>query len=229
MAISWPPYNLGVQTLHTIETPTHGRYLVRAPESAGPHPLLVGFHGYGENAEIHLEALARTVGDRPWLIVSVQALYRFYARGDRDVVASWMTREDRDLAIADNIGYVRRVVAAVRAAYATGEQLVYAGFSQGAAMAYRAAAYAGPADAVLVLGGDVPPDVAPGAHTLPRTFIGRGLADDWYTAQKAAADIEVLRAARVEVLVHEFDAGHVWNDAFAAAAGGFLDTIASRG
>lgn len=228
VAIFESRYNQSVHTVHSIETLTHGRYLVRAPASAGPHPLLVGFHGYGENAAVHLDAIARTVGDRGWILVSVQALNRFYTRTDREVVASWMTREDRELAIADNIRYVRRVVDAVRAAHLTRAPLVYAGFSQGAAMAYRAAAFAGPADGLIVLAGDVPPDVAPAAHTLPPTLIGRGLSDDWYTEQKAAADLQRLRAAEVRVETCEFDAGHVWTDAFAAAAGKFLDRVGER-
>lgn len=217
-----------VATAHTIETSTHGRYLVQTPRAPGPHPLLVGFHGYGENAAIHLEALHRTVGDRPWMLVSVQALSRFYTRGDRDVVAAWMTREDREAVIADNIHYVRRVVDAVRAAYATHGPLVYAGFSQGVAMAYRAAAFAAPADGLIVLAGDVPPDVAPAAHTLPSTFIGRGLTDEWYTEAKAAADLQTLQAAHVPVETCEFDAGHVWDEVFAAAAGRFLARLTER-
>ena len=47
-----------------------------------------------------------------------------------------MTRQDREAAIADNIDYVDRVVAATRTA---AEPLVFAGFSQGVAMAFRAA------------------------------------------------------------------------------------------
>jgi len=45
-----------------IATTIHGRYLLAVPEGPGPHPLLVGFHGYGENAEVHLEALRSIPG-----------------------------------------------------------------------------------------------------------------------------------------------------------------------
>ena len=38
----------------TIATETHGRYLVRTPRVSGPWPVLVGFHGYGENAATHM-------------------------------------------------------------------------------------------------------------------------------------------------------------------------------
>jgi predicted esterase len=107
-----------------------------------------------------------------------------------------------------------------------GRPLVFAGFSQGVAMAYRAAA-AGACDGLVVLAGDVPPDVAPRAATLPPILLGRGRADEWYTAQKAAADLDVLRTARADVTEHVFDAGHVWDSAFIAAARAFLKRISA--
>jgi cephalosporin-C deacetylase-like acetyl esterase len=153
--------------VHSIATRIHGRYLVDRPDGDGPFPVLVGFHGYAERAEHMLDVLTRIRGDRPWLLVSVQALNRFYTRS-QEVVANWMTREDRELAIADNIAYVAGAIAAVRRDHPTTACVVYAGFSQGVAMAYRALAFASerhrdvpaPAGGIL-LAGDVPPDVAP--------------------------------------------------------------------
>src|SRR5262249_37219295 len=123
-----------------FEARTHGRYLVRKPAGNPPRPLLVGFHGYRENAAAHLAVLETIPGIGRWLIVSVQGLHRFYAKGG-DVVASWMTSEDRELAIADNVAYVQGVVEAVRAEFGPAEPLLFEGFSQGTAMAFRAAAH----------------------------------------------------------------------------------------
>jgi predicted esterase len=180
-----------------------------------------------------LEALRRIRGERRWRLVSVQALNRFYTRSN-DVVANWMTREDRELAMADNIAYVGSVVAAVCAEDRSTLPIVYAGFSQGVAMAYRAAAFAAaranlprPAGAIL-LAGDLPPDVAPLADSLPPLLIGRGVTDEWYKEQKAAADLAVFHEASVTPLVHVFDGGHEWDDSFVAAAGAFLDRIAAE-
>ena len=39
-----------------------------------------------------LEEMRRIPGADAWRLVSVQALHRFYTRGDQAVVASWMTR-----------------------------------------------------------------------------------------------------------------------------------------
>jgi predicted esterase len=206
--------------IHTIEARTHGRYLVEPCE--GPAPLLVGFHGYGESADIMLRNL-REIGEG-WCLVSVQALHRFYTR-KTEVVASWMTRQDREHEIADNTAYVWSVIQSVEREQPTRRPRVFAGFSQGVAMAYRAA-LADECDGLIVLAGDVPPDVAPHAAKLPPVLIGRGVKDEWYTAAKAAADLKLLRGANVSVTEHVFEAGHLWDPSFSAQARQFLRRIA---
>jgi predicted esterase len=206
--------------IHTIEARTHGRYIVESSEedAAGQAPLLVGFHGHAENAEIMLQHL-RAIGEG-WILVSVQALHRFYTKRG-EVVATWMTKQDRELAIADNTAYVWSVVDAVRRGGQRHRPLVFVGFSQGVAMAYRAAA-SGDCSGLIVFAGDVPPDVVSRADALPPILLGRGRADDWYTEEKAAADMKVLSAARADVTAHVFDGGHVWDPSFVAAATRFL-------
>lgn len=214
-------------SLQTIDARIHGRFLVRVPESAPPWPVLVGFHGYAETAGDHMEALAAIPGTADWLLVSVQALHRFYTRKDR-VVASWMTREDRGLAIADNIDYVGRVLSRLRSEYQTRELLVFSGFSQGAAMAYRAAAHYR-ADALIILAGDVPPDVIEERLVpFPPVLIGRGTRDEWYTEEKAAADRGALAKIDADVDVCVFDGGHEWTDMFRAAAAAVLRSVSSH-
>ena len=209
----------------TIATGTHGRYLVEIPEHS--RATLVGFHGYQESAAIHFEILRQLAHGRSIGIVSVQALNRFYNRAN-DVVAGWMTREDRELAIADNVAYVAHVLSAVTDEFGITRPLIYAGFSQGVAMAYRAAAFAQrPCDAIIALAGDVPPDVAPLAASLPRVLLGRGTEDKWYDADMAAADLNVLKAAGVNVSEHVFEGGHVWAAEFVSRAGTFVDELLS--
>jgi predicted esterase len=214
--------------VHTPATLVHGRYLLRPPVDAGPPAgLLVGFHGYGETAEDSLSELERIPGAQRWLLVAIQGLSRFYTR-QQAVVASWMTRQDRDLAIEDNVRWVASVVGEVRRRHPGISRLVYAGFSQGVAMAYRAAvAGGGPADAVLALAGDVPPELAerpPG--TLPRVLIGRGSEEQWYTEEKLATDLELLRRWGIEPEIVRFDGGHEWTDDFRRRAGELLDELA---
>jgi predicted esterase len=208
-----------------IATLIHGRYLVEAPPEEGC-PLLVGFHGYGENAERHLEELRKIPGASRWVLCAIQGLHPFYNRSG-EVIASWMTRLDREHAILDNSQYVARVVAQVKAELATSERLAFLGFSQGAAMAYRAAASCGQCcQGLVVLGGDVPPELERrDLSQFPPVLLGRGSSEEWYDAAKMEHDVELLRDKGVDVRPFVFEGGHEWTNEFRAAAGDFLREI----
>src|SRR5262247_3586340 len=114
----------------TITAQTHGRYLIKAGSTPNS-PLLVGFHGYGETAEDELNRILAIPGVERWTVVSVQGLHQFYRRRTNEVVANWMTRQNRELAIADNIAYVSKVIRQILEGYSGKPTLVMTGFSQG--------------------------------------------------------------------------------------------------
>lgn len=203
--------------IRTIPATVHGRYLVR---QGPPERLLVGFHGYGETADVHLAQLQQIPGIERWTAVAVQALHPFYLNRTGAIVASWMTSLDRELAIEDNRAYVRAVVEQ----FPSPRQLVFVGFSQGVAMAYRAAAGASAAG-IVALGGDVPPELFERSPSLPPVLIGRGVREDWYTAEKLEKDFKLLSAVTT-VSTCVFDGGHEWTDEFRSAAGEFLARLA---
>ena len=179
-----------------------------------PERLLIGFHGYAETAEIHLEQLEKIRGIEDWTVASIQALHPFYTSRTQQVVAGWMTRLDREQAIDDNNSYVRSVLAS----FNKPEKVAFIGFSQGGAMAYRAAADYGRAVGVIVLAADVPPAVT--SLDAP-VLIGRGTRDEWYTDEKLKKDLRFLPNAEVCV----FEGGHEWSDEFREAAAKFLERI----
>jgi predicted esterase len=216
-------------SVHTIATTTHGRYSVRAAEGQ-PVGLLVGCHGYAQTAEGFASDLERIPGVDRWLLVSVQGLHRFYTRAG-DVVASWMTSQDRELMIEDNVAYLRQVVAGVDAERSptrpSRAPLVFLGFSQGVAMAFRTAAdHAGRCAGIIALGGDVPPEVRATAKNLPPVLLGRGRSETWYTAEWMASDVAWLRSLGTALTVCEYDGGHEWTGEFREAAGAFLRQLA---
>lgn len=195
--------------LYTPSATVHGRYLVqRGPADR----LLVGFHGYAENARIHMDQMDRIPGNEQWTRLSIQALHPFYVR--QNIVASWMTSQDRELAIDDNIAYVRSVVET----FPQPKTLVFLGFSQGASMAYRAAANIASAG-VIALSGDLAPEVR---SALPPVLIGRGVRDDWYTQEKLEKDLKDLQPIAPSVTTCVYDGGHEWTDEFRDAAARFL-------
>lgn len=213
----------------TVPAQVHGRHLIRVPEGPGPFPLLVGFHGYGERAEQHLEQLERLPGAEAMVLVAVQSLHLFYTKAG-EVVGSWMTRLEREHAIADNVAYVAAVVESARSEAPAAGPLVYIGFSQGASMAWRAAAHSGHRSAAIIaLGGDMPPDVADDARAaLPPALIARGERDEWFTAAKMQKDLDRCAARGVPVRSLVFDGGHEWGEQFLETAGEFLFAIANK-
>jgi predicted esterase len=189
--------------------------------------VLVGFHGYAEPAEAQLDRMRAIAGTERWLLVSIQGLNRFYQRRTDTVIAGWMTRQDRELAIEDNLAYVASVVDVVSREWAATAGLVYAGFSQGVAMAFRAAASSSrPASGVIAVGGDVPPEIHPAAlGRVGRALLCHGRRDQWYTAEIFERDLRRLREAAVDVRSIDFDGGHEWTADVLQAAAAFLAAL----
>ena len=208
--------------VHSVPTLTHGRVLVRPARAAAARGVLVGFHGYGENAAIQMQRLQAIPGSAAWTVVSVQALHRFYERRTGQVVACWMTQEDREDAIADNLGYVTTALESVPHHAST--PMVFAGFSQGVAMAYRAACR-GPwqAAGVISVGGDVPPELSQDPSVVfPAVLLVRGTSDEWYSAAKFEEDRAALAGRVTDLTAVTAACGHEWNDEVNDLAGRFL-------
>jgi len=214
----------------SIATTTHGRYLTLPAVAALPAGLLVGFHGYGEGAESQLQRLRAIPGSDRWTLVAIQGLHRFYQRRTNEVIASWMTRQDRELAIVDNLAYVEAVVDVVSRESAAVSRLVFAGFSQGVAMAFRAAcATLRRVDGIIAVGGDVPPEI--GADALARVrsaLVCRGERDEWYTTDKFQHDVTRIRQSGAAVQPVMFEGGHEWAETVLEKAAGFLHDLSER-
>jgi predicted esterase len=159
-----------------------------------------------------------------WLAAAVQGLNRYYAGRSRTIVASWMTSQDRELAITDNVAWVDRVLDELEREFGPPRTIVFAGFSQGVAMAYRAGLLCRRScAAIIAVCGDVPPELtALSARPWPRVMAATGARDDWYTPARLAADFEFLRTRRNDAEHLVFDGGHEWSEAVVAAAARWL-------
>lgn len=214
--------------VHVVPTMTHGRVVVQEARAVARKGLLVGFHGYMENATTQMDRLLAIPGASDWTLVSVQGLHRFYRGRSEEVVASWMTREDRELAIADNLAYVAAALDQVPHDRST--RVVYTGFSQGVAMAFRAGVVGSlTASAIVAIGGDVPPELAADERLrFPAVLLARGSRDEWFTEAKFERDAAALKTRGTAVEPIIYDGAHEWNGAVSSAIGDFLARI-SRG
>jgi dienelactone hydrolase len=174
-----------------------------------------------ENAAIQMQRLQEIPGTRVWTLVAIQALHRFYRGRTEEVVASWMTREDREDAIADNIAYVGTALDLVPHDNTT--RIVYAGFSQGVPMAFRAAMRRrDAASAIVAVGGDVPPELVADPAGFPPVLLLRGARDEWYTQAKYEADVRALTARGVKLQTVLYDGAHEWNADVGTAIAAFI-------
>ena len=176
---------------------------------------MVGCHGYAENAEDQMARMRRVAADDSWLLCSIQALHPFFTRADGGIVAGWLTSLDRPLAIGDNLRYIGSVAATLEEGYSIRPGRVFCGFSQGATMAYRAAADAGGGVHVIAAGGGIPDELdADRLARLGGVLIGRGNRDRRYGEEAMLRDAARLGDAGVPASTATFEGIHEWGEAF---------------
>jgi predicted esterase len=211
--------------IRQVAATIHGRVLVvRSGEATGR--WLIGFHGYAQSASQFLDSLRSIPGVASWNVASVQGLHRFYHPRTNEVLASWMTREDREAAIADNVAYVDAVIEDL--GIHDGDRLVFAGFSQGVAMAYRAGVLGHHrCRAVFAAGGDVPPElIARLDAKWPIVVVCAGTEDTFYGPDRLEKEMALLRSKGVDARPVIFPGAHEWSAGVQAAAGELLREIA---
>ncbi|OVE80164.1 hypothetical protein BVY02_01080 [bacterium J17] len=210
----------------TVEVKTHGSFLLSTPKGGESSTLLLGFHGYKESSSDMMEQLRGMPGaDKLWL-ATAEAVHRFYNR-DGKVVASWMTSADRELAIADNLFYVKTVVEQLNSRCSGVERLIYLGFSQGASMAYRAAFLGEHSSAgVVAFAGDLPGEINKNSlRYRPKTLICRGLNDKLFNEEQIKKDFSAVTALSVECEIAEFEGEHAWNPAVLKIVSDFVGSL----
>ena len=205
---------------HHIPVTRTARYHTLGPER-GAAELWLLCHGYGQLASRFLARFA-ALDDGTRLLVAPEALSRFYLdavsgtpAAERRVGATWMTREDREAEIADQVVYLDAVLAATRAPLAgDGDAAVVAlGFSQGVATVSRWAVASETRLARLVLwGGRLPPDLE--LPALRERLAGApvilvsGATDVFVPPEKLAEERARLEGAGIAASVLSFTGGH---------------------
>lgn len=199
-----------------VEARVGGRFLLREAPAANA-PLLAGFHGYGEEAEAELERLAAIAGSQCWRLCAIEALHPFVdPKGGFG--SSWMTSRHRERRIEENVRYVDAVLDEV----GRGGPLLLHGFSQGTAMAARAALLGKRRPVGLVLVGGGLPGELKGLEALPPLLLARGSRDPLFSRE--LFDEECLRLQRDGAAVSPltFHGAHAPAGGYFEAAGAFL-------
>jgi predicted esterase len=207
---------------HHLTVPRTARYYTLGEPGPATREIWIVCHGYGQLARDFV-ANFTPVSAPGRTIVGPEALSRYYLDDTRggshatsQVGATWMTREDRDSEIADQISYLDSLHAAVAAQAAPGAALTVLGFSQGVATVCRWLDRGRTrADRLICWGGAIPDDVRLGQDSPirhPALWLVAGLRDIYATAERVAHHESVLRAAGVPFTRLTFDGGHRLDD-----------------
>lgn len=192
-----------------IAVPRTARYAEIGADASVADQLWLVCHGYGQLASRFIRRFGVLDNGRR-LIIAPEALSRFYLSGgtgphsDEDKVgASWMTREERDAEIADQVTFLDRVRERVLAeSNGGGLRVVALGFSQGAATVCRwAARTVMPPHDVVLWGSGVPADLfeAEGRAGLARAALTLVVGDS----------DPIANGDRVEIHRHQLDAAGI--------------------
>jgi predicted esterase len=217
------PSSSAAQREHHIAVRRSARFITIGEPSEQLREIWIACHGYGQLARTFARSLGE-IADPARYLVAPEALSRYYLdppsppREDpsapRRVGASWMTREDREHEIEDQIAYLDAVhdqILAERRRDAT--RLVLLGFSQGVATIARwlVRGTARPDEAVF-WAGSLPPEIEPAAvrdrlaGVRLTMVLGRGdPLGEWTGLDRTVA---AYRAAGLDAHLLEFEGGH---------------------
>jgi predicted esterase len=196
---------------HHLPVRRTARYHTLGDPKAARHTWIV-LHGYGQLARYFLRNFEGIAPDR--YIVAPEGLSRFYTNEDHSRVgATWMTREDREFEIADQITYLDSLVDHVRAAGSSEIPVSVLGFSQGVATACRwSMGSTRVFHQVVLWGGTLPPE--PTTAQLGARWGGthirlvQGASDSIVTTESLVRNEAQLRAAGVRYTTHHHAGGH---------------------
>ena len=126
-------------------------------EEKRPTKVIYALHGYGQLARYFIQKLENL---NDYLIVAPEGMHRFYLKGSNGRVgASWMTKEAREMDIADNIQFLNELDSKISHEYSIQERILL-GFSQGGATAIRWKLNTNnPFDKTIIWASDFPPDM----------------------------------------------------------------------
>ena len=194
-----------------IRVPRTARYHVLG-DPATARMVWVLLHGYGQLARFFLNKFEGL--EDGLLIAAPEGLSRFYLDAQHQRVgATWMTREDREHEIGDQLSYLDALAASLLDGCPRATGLGVLGFSQGVATACRWTAL-GKANAqhLVLWGGSMPPDLDHGLMRQRwgdmRVHLVQGEKDELVPEQVVSANAAILQRAQVEHSVHHHAGGH---------------------
>ncbi len=165
--------------------------------------LIIVLHGYGQLAEFFIRKFNQIPED--YLVVAPEGMHRFYLNGTSGRVgASWMTKEDRESDITDNLIWLSKLFSQLTE-QKTFEKTILLGFSQGGATAARwFYSKKVPFDQLILWASVFPPDLEkPQINSNSNNYFVIGTDDEYYNAEAQKNEIEFYEKIGFQTLQFE--------------------------
>ena len=193
---------------YKLITEKSARYFTLGEISPEVKTILFVLHGYAQLADEFILQFEK-IKSNSLLIVAPEGLHRFYSRGHEKVVASWMTKEERDDDIHDYVLFLDKVYdEVVKNSSAT--KIIVLGFSQGAATASRwCSSGKNKIDDLILWCGFFPPDLPPGGipEKIKLTVVTAS-NDKFISAEEEKNQLGKMKMLSPEFNHLKFDGGH---------------------
>lgn len=188
-------------------------YSVQAPARNGdaPPPLVILCHGYGQSSNTILRIFSPLL-ERGFLLAAPQGPNAFYWQQTGKVGFAWLTRFQKENALADIMTYLSAFVDDLhQTQHFDKENIFVVGFSQGGGLASRFGTH-GILEprGIVSCGADLPPDVAERLDDIPKVpyRIVHGRNDKSVTIEKGEQAETTLREHGFDVTTSYYDGGH---------------------
>jgi predicted esterase len=184
-----------------IQIPKTARVSLLTNDTSTNQHLLICLHGYGQMSTYfsrRFESLTDTMD-----VLIPEGMNRFYLQGTSGRVgASWMTKEERETDISDNMNYLDQLIAQYGEKYKTISLL---GFSQGGATAARYFYQSNKVDQLVLWATVIPPDLKielVKADKRPVHF-ALGTEDEYFTKENQKDIIALYKNLGFDIYVFE--------------------------
>lgn len=208
----------------TISVPKTARYFMLGDPGEQIDTLWIVCHGYGQLASSFLKKF-QVLENKNTLIVAPEGLHRFYwEKFSGKVVASWMTKEDREEDIKDYITYLDLVYRQIRDLLPDKNiKVVGLGFSQGVSTICRWVASKEPFIHHLILwAGSLPKDIpiSPAVFSLFKTYYVAGVNDEFIQEEQLKETEQFLIEKKLNFEILRFQGNHTIDETTLVALAG---------
>lgn len=178
--------------------------------------IWVVLHGYGQLSSFFLKKFETVFSDDTLFLAPEATNYSYLQGFSGRVGANWMTRHEREAAIANNNRYLNAVLQMQVLKFDKAPNIHILGFSQGAATATRWAAQLNLPVTSLVLwaGGfahDLDVHAAGNRLRESQIYVVQGTQDEFITEESKQKQAELISTLGLSVNHKSFDGGHELN------------------